>query len=268
MVKNVLDTVKAASELAASVSETEDGTKAKDELGKAALTVTKAFNNVLAPVSLINHGFDKARDYYNNVFKKDVERVTDSIPVEDLREPNPALISGAVTQLGFVTEEPSLKEMYLNLIATSMDCRKAGIEHPSYVSIVEQLSSEEAETVVKMLKHGIDIALGQIRFVDSKTQTFWIKQKYLLDVRDSEKEIDVEVPSLELWINNWQRLGLIDVTFDRQIDNDELYSKLEERSEFKILSVDVPDGQIVKLMRGKIEPTSFGKNFAQAVSSS
>jgi hypothetical protein len=42
--------------------------------------------------------------------------------------------------------------MFLNLLATSMDDRKANVAHPAFVEIIKQLNSEEAGLVRDILQ--------------------------------------------------------------------------------------------------------------------
>jgi Abortive infection alpha len=49
----------------------------------------------------------------------------------------------------FASEEPDLREMYAKLLATSMDSATSDEAHPSFVTIIQQLTPDEA----RILRH-------------------------------------------------------------------------------------------------------------------
>ena len=59
--------------------------------------------------------------------------------------PKASLAAPAMQQLGFSLDEPALKEMYLNLLATASDNRSNSAAHPSFVEVIKQLSAEETQ---------------------------------------------------------------------------------------------------------------------------
>ena len=113
--------------------------EAASNLGKTAITLTKTINNALLPIAAVNFAFDKARVYFSEKFQKDLSEKAECIPPEHLVEPKASVAGPTLQGLAFTHEEPNLKEMFLNLLATSMDGRRADLAHPAFVEIIKQL---------------------------------------------------------------------------------------------------------------------------------
>ncbi|MFL5495446.1 MAG: Abi-alpha family protein, partial [Gemmatimonadales bacterium] len=71
----------------------------------------------------------------------------------DRRSPlSPARLSKG---LAFSHDEPELKDLYLALLASSMDARTAVMAHPAFSEGVRQLTSEEARLLRGVLAQGL-----------------------------------------------------------------------------------------------------------------
>jgi hypothetical protein len=120
---------------------------AAKEVGTALQTVAKTIHIALAPVSALVWGYDKISGYLNAALSEKLKYV----PPERIVTPNPAVAGPTVEALKFVANEPSLREMYANLLATSMDANTAQNAHPAFVEIIRQITADEAR-VLTLLK--------------------------------------------------------------------------------------------------------------------
>ncbi len=111
--------------------------EAGSNLGQTAVTLTRMINNVLVPLAAINWAFDKARTYFSGKFQQEIAAKAQAIPPEHIVEPKASIAGPMLQGLAFTHEEPNLKEMYLNLLATSMDGRAASVAHPAFVEIIK-----------------------------------------------------------------------------------------------------------------------------------
>ena len=66
--KNVKEGVSVIVEVIKAAGDNPKVKEAGGELGKTALTLTKAINNILLPVAAVNFAFDKAKMYFANQF--------------------------------------------------------------------------------------------------------------------------------------------------------------------------------------------------------
>jgi hypothetical protein len=136
--------------------------EAASNLGQAAVTLTKTINNVLVPLAAINFAFDKARAYFSGKFQQEIAEKAKAIPEEHIVEPKASIAGPTLQGLALTHEEPDLKEMYLNLLATAMDGRAANLAHPAFVEIIKQLDSKDARLIREPLQSPIPIPIVKI----------------------------------------------------------------------------------------------------------
>ena len=113
-------------------------------VGKAITTVTDAINVVLAPLRGLVWGYQQVEEI---VFPALADRFKNKL--HQLVSPPLTVAGPTVEALRFAGSEPSLRDMYVNLLATSMDKDATQHAHPSFVEIIRQLTPDEA----RLLKH-------------------------------------------------------------------------------------------------------------------
>ncbi|HVR95446.1 MAG TPA: DUF4393 domain-containing protein [Thermoanaerobaculia bacterium] len=110
------------------------------ELGQSLLVVAKTVNVALSPLSATVWGFDRIRDWLLATLTRKLSKT----PVGQIQTPPRQIAGQVLLNLQFVIDEEYLREMYANLLASAMDSSSAGKAHPAYVSILQQISSDEA----------------------------------------------------------------------------------------------------------------------------
>jgi Abortive infection alpha len=191
------------------------------ELGKAAHTIAKTINVALLPFAALNYGVDKARGYFESRFQPDLKAKLADIPPEDVTEPRPALAGPIMQGLAFGHEDDALREMYLHLLASAMNKRTASLAHPAFVEIIKQLSAEEAGMLCGALAPPSDKEIVQGR-LNLKQDPFplagyIVLLNHLMAMGDRETRKPREVANLPIMVDNWIRLGLVEITYDRQL---------------------------------------------------
>jgi len=68
------DGVALVGEILKVAGENPDVRKAGQNLGQAALVITKAINNALLPLAAVNFAFDKAKVYFSENFQDDISK--------------------------------------------------------------------------------------------------------------------------------------------------------------------------------------------------
>ncbi len=256
----------AAKLLVETTKDTSGGKDAAEEFGKTALTVTKAINNVLLPIAAVNFAFDKGRAYFDNFFQSDLEEKTKDIPADEFREPKASLSAPALQGLAFSHEEPNLKEMYLQLLATAMDKRKGPLDHPSFAEIIRQLSGDEAGHLRQVLDSANPMPIGAVVRKTNNPKGELVLFRHVIDVVDTTTGKQVEIPGFQAMVDNWIRLGLISVDYMRALVRDGAYDWMETRPEYiAFRERSWPDGDTVAYNKGILNVTEFGKNFGRAV---
>jgi len=240
--------------------------EAASNLGQTAVTLTKTINNVLVPLAAINFAFDKARIYFSGTFQQEIAAKAENIPVEHIVEPKASIAGPTLQGLAFTHEEPNLKEMYLNLLATAMDGRASTLAHPAFVEIIKQLDSEDARLVCDVLKSPNFLPIVQIHRKFKNGNSYNLLAQHLLNLTDATTNAPIENPYLPGMIDNWIRLGLVEVNYVVHLNDVGLYSWVDQRPEFLRLSeMPQPDEAKVEYQKGTLQRTELGKRFAQAI---
>ncbi|MFE4430441.1 DUF4393 domain-containing protein [Peribacillus butanolivorans] len=105
-------------------------------------------------------------------------------------------------------ESEDLREMFANLIASSIDIRKGYETHPSFVEIIKQLSPMDAN-ILKIFKTIIQIEIVQVRVTNDKGH-YVITQDHVMPFND-QQNYRIHATSL----SNLQRLGLLNIDYSR-----------------------------------------------------
>jgi len=241
--------------------------EAASNLGQTAVTVTRALNNVLLPLAAMNYAFDKAKVYFYEKFPSELSEKVGKIPEDKIQEPKASVAGPALQGLAFTHEEPPLKEMFLNLLATSMDARHSSQAHPAFVEVIKQLEAKEASMVQDILKPGIMLPIVQVYIENVSTGGQITKITHLANLKDSESggvSVEEGFPAM---VDNWIRLGLVNVEYDKSLVGEHYYSWVENRPEYiDIVNKVENKAHRVGFKKGVITATDFGKEFAKAVS--
>lgn len=238
---------------------------AGSNLGETALTITKTINNALLPLAAVNFAFDKARIYFSEKFQQDLSQKASAIPPEQIVEPKASIAGPTLQGLAFTHEEVDLKDMYLSLLATAMDGRVAAEAHPAFVEIIKQLNSEEAKLIRGCLRSPSAIPISEIR-LELGAQGWNTLAKHMLNLTDSETTIPVENSRLPAMVDNWIRLGLVEVDYTKHISAAESYAWVDKRPEVvRLRQLHENETQKISFTNGIIIRTALGIQFAKAV---
>ena len=89
--------------------------------------------------------------YFEDTFPQEMGAKIADIPDENLVTPPASIAVPALQGLSYTFEEGSLKELYLNLLATASDNRRANQAHPAFAEIIKQLAPDEAKLLREVL---------------------------------------------------------------------------------------------------------------------
>ncbi|SOE69986.1 protein of unknown function [Burkholderia sp. OK233] len=240
--------------------------EAASNFGKTAVTVTRAVNNVLLPLAALNFGIEKAKRYFENRFAKDLEEKTADIPAEELVEPKASIAGPALQGLAFTHEEPDLKAMYLSLLSTAMDKRKNGTAHPAFVELIKQIDPDEVSWLRPLLTAPGRQSIVEIRLRNNDGSGYLSFRSHYMDLYTDSGRKEVDVQNFTAMLENWVRLGLVDVDYTQFVTAPEAYSWVDKREYVRQLrKFHDNDTQAIVFQRGVVGRTSFGAQFASAV---
>ena len=163
----------------------------------------------------------------------------------------------ALQQISYCFDSDELREMYANLLASSMNIDTKYDVHPSFVDIIKQLTPDEAKLLKKLSSQNdyplIDVVLrkkdgGYVNLVHNFTNI-------AENVCDCPSEIFA-------YLDNFERLKLIAIPNGVYLKSEALYKPLKEHVSIKgLLNIAVNEGEKIEIEKGKFELTAFGKNF-------
>lgn len=102
---------------------------AAQEIGKALQTVAKTVHIALAPISALVWGYEQISEF---VGRRVTEKLK-NVPPERIQTPSPNVAVPALEALRYTGHSEPLRELFANLLATSLDSETARNAHPSFV---------------------------------------------------------------------------------------------------------------------------------------
>ena len=203
-----------------------------------------------------------SQQYFEDTFPEEMGAKVAGIPDENLVTPPASVAVPALQGLSYTFEEPHLKELYLNLLATASDDRRAGQAHPAFAEIIKQLTPSETAvlnavlgteaTTVARVKHQLSDPPGSYRLL----------MTHLLPLVEGATGEPMEEPQAPVWVDNWQRLGLVNVTYTELRMDAGAYDWVQKRPEYVRLAEQITQ---LGFDRGLIRTSDFGRQFLRAV---
>lgn len=173
------------------------------QTGEIIESVVGLFNNVVFyPVKKTNALFK----YKLEDFKNELEQKLSSIPEEKLVEPDLMIAGPALEALKYTYDKDELRNMYLNLLTSSMNKDIKDKAHPSYVEIIRQLTPLDAKVFKRLQDLGQAACAHAILKIDNSNKVYSsIYPNYIvMELLDLGDEFQLSTS-----ISNLIRLGLI-----------------------------------------------------------
>jgi hypothetical protein len=252
---NIKETVEAVQGIVEAVPVYEDLLQpASKELGKGLLTVSKAVNIALTPVSALVWGYEKIAKYLEDSIAK-------KVPRENIQTPDPTIAVPAVEALRYSAHNEDLREMFSSLIATAMDKTKAFSAHPSFVQTIKQINSDEAK-ILKLIIDDENIPIIEYRGLTAENKNHFatlIKDFSLLPY-----QAGCDFPNLgPSYLVNLARLGLISIDYTIYNITPNIYDLLTNHPVVKAIEASYPDFE-PQIKQGVAKQTKYGKLFYEA----
>ena len=205
--------------------------------------------------------------YFDSEFDNDMATKLASIPEEHIVAPKPSLAAPAMQQLGFSLDEPNLRELYLNLLATASDKRIKDSVHPSFVEVIKQLSSDELKLLEDVITTpGNAKAIVQFKYVTEGEDGWRPAQTHVVEATPvwASAIASGYVPT---YVDNWVRLGLATVSYTNFVLEPNAYDWVDASDVKEALTRAQANNPSLTLDfdKGHIRPTDFAKSFGAAV---
>ncbi len=193
--------------------------KTTSSIDNVICSIVDIFDTLLTPFQALKI----YKDAKIKELKNGLENKIKKIPEDALKDSADLNVVGpALEALKYTFMDDELREMFENLLASSIDKRKCVF--PSFVDIIRQLNSDEAKLLKYFSKHGKDYPLVDLRFVLEN-------EKGYIEVVVNFSNIGyglLENPEMiSAYLKDLNRFGLIDIQSGVYLTNDELYHSLE-----------------------------------------
>jgi hypothetical protein len=124
------------------------GSPAAKKLGLALSTIADIPNTLLSPIKWANERVQLFFDNNNAKYKQRLE----AIPEEKIVPVPTEIAIPILNRFQYVTNE-ALSEAFVNLLANASSSDTAALAHPSFVSIIDRLSPDEAKILMHFKEH-------------------------------------------------------------------------------------------------------------------
>jgi hypothetical protein len=226
----------------------------------------KAVYMALTPVWLLSWGYDRMKQYL-----EDVASISDTIserlqfvPSERILQPALTIAGPALEALKYASRDADLRQMYANLLATSMDSATVRSAHPAFVEVIRQLVPDEAR-MVRLFAKESSPEFAKARVWSTDQHTVLAEREFSLVAYDAECAAPEFANS---YLDNLRRLGLINISEVQTMRGGGIeFPSLQRHGAILQMISEVtsfPDVESVFVSSDMVELTAFGDQFCSA----
>ena len=113
------------------------------QVGGALESTAKVARLLLAPIEYL-------AAVYGERWQRYLERVAHLVPEEKRIEAKPQIVGPVLEGLRYVDEDNVIAELFVNLLARSIDSERASEVHPAFATIISQISPDEALIIYEL----------------------------------------------------------------------------------------------------------------------
>lgn len=156
-----------------------------------------------------------------------IEEKVKLIPEEKIVEPESYIAIPAIQQLSYCQNNASLRDLYANLLVSSMNIDKKWMVHPAFVDIIKQLTPDEARIIntVEDFKNNF-LPLIDVKGVIKGDQTEG-HQLLVTNFTTVGFEVIEKKENICSYIDNLVRLNLFEIPPTYHLTNEQLYDELK-----------------------------------------
>jgi hypothetical protein len=233
------------------------------EIGTGLQTIARTIHIALAPISALVWGYDQIKEF---VCARVAEKLKD-VPPERIRTPAPNVVGPALEALRYTGHQESLRELYANLLATSLDAETAEQAHPAFVDMIKNMSPDEAR-IMRLFAARRAFPVIDVRWHNKGEQNYqFLLRSFCLIGREAGCSFPDLMPN---YLDNLSRLGLLEspgahALGATMMQPPNVYEPLEDSDEIKRIkdSLQGSDGR-VDFGRTFVRVTDLGSQFCRA----
>lgn len=161
--------------------------------------------NATKEINSLYQRYKSTVNVYNEIYEDQLRKCINDIPEESIMRPRESIIFPAMERSLYYLSEKEICEMFAKLIASSFDSRKTNFLHPGFISMISQLSPNDARILNKI--NNSDNILGICCIKDN--------MEYPIIECELVKELTIEQFALSMF--NLKRLEIL--TFNSHLLN-------------------------------------------------
>lgn len=227
-------------------------------VGNALGTVFEFSTSFLLPVKLLNEKFKLNFEKRLNEYKEKLEQ----IPEERQCEVHPQIGTPIIEKLSYTTNE-EIADLFTTLLANASNVDMVNTAHPSFVNMIERMSSDEAR-LLKYLKGKEDIqyCVFNGNVLDGNGFVTLLDHITML-----EDEVELTFPqNINAYLANFVSLGIIKDISGQSRKDKTIYNRIKDKYNLEQLKTRlVPQSfKSISVKEGYYLITDFGKLFIRA----
>lgn len=187
------------------------------------------------------------------------------IPEEKLTEPEPYVAIPAIQQLSYCYDSKELRELYANLLVSSMNIDIKYQVHPAYVEIIKQLTPDEARLLTCLANNTEEMyPIIDIIFQKNDRKEF---QNICNNFTTVAIEKLISKKNICSYMDNLERLKLIEISSNVRISDEEIYDIIFKHSFYlnTVATLKQYDGLKLSARKKVFYLTEFGRSFIKCV---
>ena len=184
---------------------------ARPAVSEVGAVVGRTAKALLSPI----RGFLWCWEPFEQLIETEVQKRIEKIPEEQLKTPDPEIAVPLIQSLTYTAHNETLREMYIALLANSMDKAKENLVHPSYVEIIRKMNRLDALVFEKLAFHGGNQRVINPHLMLGNTGKYLVTafpEWYAGWTIEGFTEFDVSASMVRL-----DKFGIIDLMYDRTI---------------------------------------------------
>lgn len=209
----------------------------------------------------ISHMAEKRKIKYAldlETFKISLEEKIAKIPTENLIEARTQIVMPALENSKYCVEEPILRDMFVNLISSSIDNRKSNLVHPAFGDFLKTMSPLDARNLL-LLKEKMHLPICHLKMLKSPDSGYTYLNRNIFIINADNIDIEKTAQS----ISSLTRLGLIESPYGVLINEASAYFAYDEF--LRITKLRLP-GFNLEIEKRIIQLTPLGESFLQICS--
>ncbi|MHB8125654.1 MAG: DUF4393 domain-containing protein [Desulfitobacteriaceae bacterium] len=217
--------------------------------------IPRAINGALEPL----HKWILQKEYSIEQTKLLLQIKLENIKPEDIVQPEAYIAIPAIQAISYCVDSGELRNMYANLLASSMNTMIKDNVHPSFVEIIKQLSPDEAKLLKFLPSKGLCKPIIDILEKKSNKEGEFVYFSNLSILGwDAKCDFPENTP---IYINNLCRLGIAEIPASGYLVDDFRYDKILESQAFAKILEEAPEENKYNIRKKMFGISDFGVSF-------